>query len=354
MKKISFIVRKDEALLQDKIFEVSELYGMKSDNYPFKALKKKIIELGGEIHTQDILNPKDADIIICLDEFKTFKEFEIYNKPSYLIISEPPVYTPENWDIKNHHYFNKIFTYNEDLIINEKYVHYIFSIDFNSHSVFDKVTIESYKKRKLCSLIAGAMQIEKPKNNNNSLLHKRYLIAKWFGKYHSNDIDIYGRNLINDKFKQFKGVRILKKVRFNWLIKLISSKKSKYILNCYKGSIPPLEKLKYQNYYNFSICYDNSAINGCISERIFDCFVSKTVPVYLGAPNINKYIPSNCYIDVNNFKKYADIYDYIKNMSFNEYCSYINAAETFLNSQKINKFTTSHYIKTLISNIEIE
>ena len=80
MKKIAFIIRNDKALLNNKIFESETLYGMKSDNYPFKALKQEFNKFGIEFHTYDILNPNDADAVICLDEVDTYKKLNLSGK----------------------------------------------------------------------------------------------------------------------------------------------------------------------------------------------------------------------------------------------------------------------------------
>jgi len=353
VKKISFIIRKDPALLNNNIFNNETIYGMKSDNYCFVALKNSFFKLGIEFSTYDIIPPHEADIIICLDEVNTFKQLKNIDKPSYLIISEPPVYTPENWNIKNHHLFSKVFTYNKDLITDKNYVFYTYSIDFKLANQFKTISEIEFKSRKLICLIAGAMQISKPEMQSKSLLYETYLAANYFSKYFKNEFSIYGRNLLNEKFEYFKGSRILKKMKLNSLIRLISNEKSKHVKKCYKGEIPALEKLVINNQFNFSICFENSSINGYITEKLFDCFFSKCVPIYFGAPNIKSYIPEDCFIDKNDFDNYNDLYFFIKNMNYSKYLSYLNAVDIFLKSKAVLQFTTSNYVNNIISNLEL-
>ncbi len=354
MKKISFIVRNDPEFLKNKIFLSEELYGMKSDNFPFKALKKAFENLGHTFSTYDLLSPKDADVIICLDEVNTFKEIGVFNKPSYLIISEPAVYTPKNWDIDNHNYFKKVFTYDKTLITSDKYVHYNFAIDFENYKKFDTVTEVIFSKRKLCSIIAGAMQVSPPHETSKSLLHERFKITDWFGKNYPRDLDIFGRSLLDNKFEHFKGARYLKKFKLNFLVKQIANFKSKYIKKSFKGFIPALQKLEIQNNYNFNICFENSKTNSYMTEKIFDCFVSKTVPIYFGAPNIEELIPASTFINFADFKTYNQLYSFIKAMNFNEYEKYIKSTEEFLNSDKIDIFKTSTFVKTIVNNLSFE
>ncbi len=351
VRSISFIVRNDPALLQNNIFTDNPLYGMKSDNYPFKALKQELAKRGVEFNTYDITPPQEADLVICLDEVPTFKTLNVLNKPAYLIISEPPVYAPQNWDPANHHCFEKVFTYDKDLVSGPKYAHYVFAIDFESHKAFPSINEMQYRQRQLCCLIAGALQVTPPEAGSRSLLYERYKTANYFAKHHAGEFDIYGRNLINEKFEYFKGAGILKKLKLAPLVKLIAAQKAKYIKKAFKGSIPPLEKLDYHHRYNFSVCYDNSAIRGCISERIFDCFISKSIPIYCGAPDIGDYIPKQCFINRNDFSSYEDLYKFIKSMDYSTYLNYLTAIELFLKSPQINQFTTQHYVNTLISNL---
>lgn len=353
IRSISFIVRNDPALLQNNIFTDNPVYGMKSDNYPFKALKRELEKRNVDLNTYDITPPGEADLILCLDELPTFKRLNVLNKPAYLIISEPPVYAPQNWDPANHHYFEKVFTYDRSLVRSGKYVHYVFAIDFESHKAFPPVSEERYRQRKLCCLIAGAMQVSAPEKGSRSLLYERYCTARYFARRHANEFHIYGRNLINEKFEHFRGAGILKKLKLTPLVKLLAGQKAKHIKKAFKGSVPPLEKLDYHHRYNFSICYDNSAIPGCISERIFDCFISKSVPIYCGAPDIDDYIPKQCFINRHDFNSYGDLYQFIKSMDYPAYLNYLNAIELFLKSPQIHQFTVQHYVNTLISNLNL-
>ena len=43
----------------------------------------------------------------------------------------------------------------------------------------------------------------------------------------------------------------------------------------------------------FHICIENVPMNNLFTEKIIDCFISKTVPIYIGAPNIGKYFNVN-------------------------------------------------------------
>lgn len=43
----------------------------------------------------------------------------------------------------------------------------------------------------------------------------------------------------------------------------------------------------------FHICIENSQQNNCFTEKLIDCLVTKTIPIYFGAPNIGDFFDIN-------------------------------------------------------------
>jgi hypothetical protein len=52
-----------------------------------------------------------------------------------------------------------------------------------------------------------------------------------------------------------------------------------------------------------------------VTERIFNAFKCKTVPVYWGGWNIEQFIPANIFIDMRKFADFYDVSKYMENMS---------------------------------------
>lgn len=61
---------------------------------------------------------------------------------------------------------------------------------------------------------------------------------------------------------------------------------------------------------------------GFVAEKIFDSMCSGCFPVYLGATNIQDFIPGNCYIDARLFKSNRLIYYLFKSISEQEFNNY--------------------------------
>ena len=118
----------------------------------------------------------------------------------------------------------------------------------------------------------------------------------------------------------------------------------------YKGSAPG--KMEVLSRYKFSFCYENGVLNGFISEKIFDCFFSECVPIYLGAPNITDYIPEDTFIDMRRFGDYEDLYCFISSIGEEKYNKYLNNIKNFLDSDKFARFSHATFAKNMADILE--
>lgn len=62
--------------------------------------------------------------------------------------------------------------------------------------------------------------------------------------------------------------------------------------NCHNG----FELLKLFNQYKFIICFENSKTEGYITEKIFNVFLAKSIPIYDGDPKIDNFIHKGAYL----------------------------------------------------------
>ncbi len=119
-----------------------------------------------------------------------------------------------------------------------------------------------------------------------------------------------------------------------------------FVKTIYQG--PCDSKVDVQKRYKFAIAYENSSsLPGYITEKIFDCFTAGTVPIYLGAPNIEEYIPATCFIDFRHFRDYEHLYEYLANMTDSRYQEYLEAVKNYLETPKYYQFTSTCYSKKL-------
>lgn len=309
---------------------------------PFVELKKNLEKSGHRIATvdQDKLEKFNAVVFLEFPGFKNkyFKKL-IKNKFQnlYLVVAESPVVKPDNLDLKNHKYFKKIFTWDDRVIDNKKY----FKLNYALQKP-DNVNFNLSKKEKLCCMISGNKMV----GRKNELYTERIEAIRWFEKNHPEDFDLYGFGWDRYYFHgKFLGFNLLRLNRLKRLAKILGP-----AYPSYKGSV----KSKKETFkkYKFAICYENcQGFDGYITEKIFDCFFSGCVPIYLGAPNISKKIPANTFIDKRKFKNYDEIYKFVKNMNESQYINYLQNIKNFIESEKFSPFSIEQFIDILAKEI---
>jgi hypothetical protein len=118
------------------------------------------------------------------------------------------------------------------------------------------------------------------------------------------------------------------------------------VLRAYRG--PVKEKLETLACYKFSLCLENSRFEGYVSEKIFDCFFTHTIPIYLGAPDIDRYVPSDAFIDLRNFRNYRDLESFLDGLDETNMQRYLDAADAFLRSPAFALFSAECFAQQLV------
>lgn len=91
--------------------------------------------------------------------------------------------------------------------------------------------------------------------------------------------------------------------------------------------------------YTFAICFENMAMEGWVTEKIFDCLVAGTVPVYLGAPDVERWVDPDCFVDVRRFAGYDELRGYLHSLSPAEVTAYREAGREYFRSERFRPFT---------------
>ena len=96
--------------------------------------------------------------------------------------------------------------------------------------------------------------------------------------------------------------------------------------------------------YSFALCFENMVLKGWITEKIFDCFFSGTIPVYLGAPDIAEAVPADCFIDARRFDGYGELRDFLRGLSEEQRERYRAAAREFVASPRFDPFRREAFL----------
>jgi hypothetical protein len=71
-------------------------------------------------------------------------------------------------------------------------------------------------------------------------------------------------------------------------------------------------KLKRLQRYSYTLAFENSIEPDYVTEKFFQPLQTGTVPIYLGAPNIDEFAPGDdCYIDVTDFSSPAEVAQFV-------------------------------------------
>lgn len=78
------------------------------------------------------------------------------------------------------------------------------------------------------------------------------------------------------------------------------------------------------------MCFENFSFPGYITEKIIDCFVAGVIPVYLGAPDIEEFLPSDSFIDVRKYQSWDSLLAKLTSLGEMEATKMIDNGRKFL------------------------
>lgn len=106
--------------------------------------------------------------------------------------------------------------------------------------------------------------------------------------------------------------------------------------------------------YKFNLCFENCVFPGYVTEKIFDCLLAGTIPVYFGAPDVEKYLPNGCFLNYQDYNSFSTLQKALEGMTAEKANSYLESGKQFLQSNEFNKFTITHFAKLINDILEQE
>jgi len=193
----------------------------------------------------------------------------------------------------------------------------------------------------LSGLVVGNWKYYKQSNHKIRILADNYFCDR-FGpeKYHS-----YGRGWNPKCFKGGAGDFVGEK------IELVDGEY--HYTPPYHGELEVISK------YKFNFCPENSRFEGYVTEKPIHAMVAGSIPIYLGSPHPDYYLPSDTFIDFGAFiigfsKKpsLVALCHYLENMNDSEYQSYRKAMRRFLTSKEADNFSSYIFAQKLVRMLE--
>lgn len=243
-----------------------------------------------------------------------------------LFLWEPPSVQPLNWVSDLHKLFSIIFTWNDEYVDGVKFV----KMFWPQTRKFPDSPVIDFKDKKLLINIS----MNKSSTHPRELYSERLNSIRYFEKYQTDNFDLYGVGWDNPTI----GVAIK------------NNHSEKY--PSYKGTL--LNKWDVLPKYRFSLCYENIYDeSGFITEKIFDCFRARCVPIYWGAQNITDYVDKKTFINRRDFKSNKELEDYLVGMSEKKYNDIQEAIQKYLASDRFAKFLPPNFAHTIINTLKL-
>jgi hypothetical protein len=248
-------------------------------NYEYEIINRKedqsdIVFYDIHLNNNHEINEKSINILLSIENVIKWPWYEHYN--------EYGEYGNKKIDIYFYNHISKIVQSPDFLSIPTIYLLIDYFIRYYSRIKPEKIT--TWQDKKFCLLIN--------KSNLNEDIYKFSELLKKIGQV---DNISYYNDLIQNK-------------------------------SCYYS----IELLNVFNQYKFILCFENSYQDGYITEKIFNCFFARTIPIYRGASNVNTFFNEESFINANYINKEDDIICFInkiKNISENKdlYLQHINS-----------------------------
>jgi hypothetical protein len=200
------------------------------------------------------------------------------------------------------------------IVVSNKFVLLNFSTHLTSITSFFWL-VAKYLKQKLSGYVpCNAIDLSKVE-----LQTKRIEVMAAFSK--RNMLDLFGRGW--DKLYRLPP-QLRNLVRKNIRIKNVR---------------PIKDKIATLGDYKFNLCIENVSYPGYVTEKIIEAFVAGTVPVYWGAPDIERIIPADTYINADKFNTNDDLIDYLESIDEDAWLKMLEAGRNFLTSEGGAKYS---------------
>lgn len=279
------------------------------DKLRIKLKQKRGLDL--RLYAECKIEPNDIIVSfnLCAMSLKLISQYP--HAKHILYIFEPPTTDLNSHNKNNHAYFQKVLTWNDDLVDGRKYFKYYLPMMLNlPHN------LPQFNERKLCCTVLANKRSSYPLE----IYSERRSIIKFLDSLKNDDFHLYGQGWSAAEF------------------------------SCYRGA--PHDKEGVIKQYKFCICYENTRdMNGYVTEKMFECLSAGTVPIYLGAKNIESYVPKNCFIDRRDFGSNQELYDYLKNINEETYNGMLMNIVHFLESQQAKLYSWDNFIETFVDGV---
>ena len=106
--------------------------------------------------------------------------------------------------------------------------------------------------------------------------------------------------------------------------------------------------------YRYCLCIENAKFPGYVTEKLIECLVAGVIPLYMGAPDIEKYIPVDCFIDLREHSSWENLLQYLQTLSEEDCMAMIACGKKFLESDKGRSYSYEGFSEFMANIVRVK
>lgn len=109
------------------------------------------------------------------------------------------------------------------------------------------------------------------------------------------------------------------------------------------------DKLETLSHYRFALCLENSRFPGYLSEKIFDCFYTGCIPIYLGDPEVTRHVSPDAFVDMAQFSSLPELDAFLGSITPDQAERYLEAGRQVVTAPAFQAFSQEAFARKVVS-----
>lgn len=324
-KRTIYIDPSNKAYYQDRLFDLSDSILNRDDTLaPFGRIRSYLDERNTKIHTADYLLAEEGSAACDYYSIGLLKNIpELQSRKNVrlrgFVIMEPPVTAPRLYRA-----LPKLTA-----VFERVYVHNIIGDGYSLKGV-DQSRLHKFFWPQPHAHVLEPYWSNPVRQNRIVVINGNHLPRSFCGELYSRRIEAMA-SLAKDGLVDLYG-RGWEKWWSSESMWPAYWKNRKVLLSIHRGSCR--SKIETLSQYRFCLCFENMAMKGYVTEKIFDCLYAGAIPLYLGATDIESLIPAGAYVDCRQFGSWDEMRDAVMSMTAQEIQTKRDAGRDFIGSKQ--------------------
>lgn len=347
-------------LERDRLWSLSSSAGVGEGILgPYVHLRARLSELGVPVHTGDMLVDGEIpaaplNLYVTMGEWTRYRELAGRSDTilSAFFVNECPVVEPRLFRELDRasSAFRRMYSFAGDEAMRPFLRAPVHFAPFRYPYPFTSVDVAAWSRgsRGFLSIINGN---KVPRLDTNELYSERLRAIAFFEAH--GEIDVYGVGWDGPPLRvgqtripsSLRRIAYLAEKRWDRMRPernpLVATAR-----RAWRGAVASKSAILSQ--YTFAICFENMVMQGWVTEKIFDCLVAGTIPIYLGAPDVDDWVDPECFVDMRRFSGYDELREYLLDLSPADIAAYREAGREYFQTKRFKPFSKEAFADTFV------